>query len=113
MQPVQGWEPDRHPISEGLAVPRMRSLPRLPEHTPVAADWDHPRGGRELPGVRRTDDQAYGSRPHDHVLRGVRLPIRPREEFHRSLREMWDGRADHPARQLREAVRRVLELPGL
>src|SRR3989475_10866323 len=113
MQRVQGREPHRHPISTWFPFPRMRPLPRVPEHAYAAADGDHPRSGRELPGVWRADDQAHGSWPHHDLLRRIRLPLRPCEEFHRSLREMRNGRAHDSPRQLREAVRRVLELPGL
>src|SRR2546422_4961027 len=90
----------------------MRPISRVPEHPSPATDRNHPKRGGELPRMRCADDQAYGSRAYDELLRGLRLSIRQREELHRPLRKVRRRRIDDPPRDVREAPRRLLEIPG-
>src|SRR2546427_12437550 len=94
-------------------LPRVRPISRVPEHPSLAANRNHPERGGELPRMRRPDDQAYRSRAHDELLRRLRLSIGPREELHRPLRKVRRWRIDDPSWDVREALRRLLEVPRL
>src|SRR5207244_10564571 len=88
VQRLQGGEPHGHPVPAGEPLPRLRSVPGVPEHPSTAADWNHPKRGGKLPRMRRADDQTYRPRAHDELLRRVRLSIGAREELNRPLRKV-------------------------
>jgi len=77
-------KPHRHSISRGSRFSAATDILLAGTRT-LCRRWDHPGGGRELPRVRRADDK-HTDRAAPRATVRLRLPFRPREEFHRPLR---------------------------